>query len=195
MEVYPMNIREMSAREIGDYSEYLFFQAIKNDKGPKPEWFAYVAQAAPILDLQGIDAFAYIRYPEFEGLIRVPIQIKTSFSATEDYFRRHPDAERSRVVVIHMRYQHKGSRVWHWQTEDYICRQLYRKLGEIWQDRVIFEGFIEKRLRNPVNERGEAILVEMRQRRRLNVPKGKVLKYEQMPVRRIWNRFLAKLRA
>lgn len=140
----------------GERTETRFLRAIQTDTGSKPAWFIKVLRATALLDMSGIDAIALVRYPKISEPVRIPIQIKSSIAGRESYFRHHPDAREARVVVIIIHER---------MDDDMICRTLYRELGEVWRDRVLYKEFFLKNITRPITPRGTEIMEEIRGRR------------------------------
>lgn len=58
-------------------SELRFFSAIWNDRKQQPWWFRGVDRASPHLDVQGVDAIAYVLYDGSNRHHRIPLQLKS----------------------------------------------------------------------------------------------------------------------
>jgi len=133
----------------GRQCENRFFEAFTGDY-PKPYWFLSIEPASPLLDMKGVDAVVVAKYPANGGEVRVPVQIKGSWSKVSEYYDLHPDAQRARVVVLVVRPDHPLKN---------IRKLLYDGVAALRAANIRFENYfnaLDKRLVS--NSEGKRIL-------------------------------------
>lgn len=62
-------------------------------------WISKVTQSGIKLDYAGVDASIYIRSPSGE-IVRVPVQVKSSYAGVIKFRREHPECTAAGVVVV-----------------------------------------------------------------------------------------------
>jgi hypothetical protein len=150
---------------IGDYaSEERFFEALSGEY-PKPYWLVSVEQASPLLDIRGVDAIAQVKYPAKGGVVRVPIQIKHSWTSVAHYYTKHPYARQMRVVVLVIHLGHALHRV---------RSTLYDAVEEVRTANVRYDTFLDDLQKAPVTGKAVELLKMMEAKRGMSQPQHAV---------------------
>lgn len=91
----------MTPKEVrGERHEERFLNLASRTMWRTPYWYLGVAQAEPELDLQGIDAIAWILLSDDKTRSPVPIQVKSSLAAVEAFRRTHADIVEAGAIVF-----------------------------------------------------------------------------------------------
>jgi hypothetical protein len=90
--------REAARRGLAN--EERFFKKIAVRDAKTPQWFIGAFQASKALDSKGVDAIAHIKVPTVPGVVKVPIQIKSSDSGAEHYHLKHHDKVAAGIIIL-----------------------------------------------------------------------------------------------
>lgn len=109
----------LSNDEIGELTEQMLIEAATSNH---PSWLKKIERASSYLDYRGIDAIAYITYPDGrEGPLL--IQVKSKEEWRQKYFNvDHPWAKEHEVLCLVIS---------PWDTNVKICLNLYRELDRM----------------------------------------------------------------
>ena len=130
----------------GARTETRFFDAATVRLNNIPGWLIGIMPADIELDLRGIDAIAYVLYPNENWVERIPIEIKSSWGGVAYHKQDHPDLARADVVYIVIDDS--------LEDED-VRRILYAELNKRRTRNIRFEKFLTKFLAGRLRPRAE----------------------------------------
>lgn len=88
----------METADIGRLAEARFFQITTREQ--LAPWVHSITPASAQCDACGVDAVALVRRYITDDLVRVPIQIKTSFEGVEEHLAKHKHHWLARMVFV-----------------------------------------------------------------------------------------------
>ncbi len=133
-----------------------FFQAFFPTpmiKYPKRGFFIRLRQASLRDDVQGVDWLVDM-YSHRRGAIVVPLQIKGSGKAVQEYFRQHPDAKEAGVPVQVVR---------EWHTPERVRETCFDLLQAVRDQELDFKDYLTKLRCKPLSLNQSRHLIDARQ--------------------------------
>ena len=123
----------LSPKERGRYAEIRFLRVVRESlKGES--WFIGVDRSSDKQDACGVDAVVTICRMDGK-VVRVPVQLKSSFNGVKRHLVKYPDFWKNRVVYVLVN-EH--------QTDQMICTQLLNELLHVRQGQYDYKAFFKE---------------------------------------------------
>jgi hypothetical protein len=105
-----VSMRELTPEEVkGMENEERFLKLVK--QAVLPSWIPGIVRSTLKEDACGIDAVAAVARWKGGAFVRVPIQIKSSYTGVEHHFLKYPQDWRARVVVVVVNEYHSNKAI------------------------------------------------------------------------------------
>ena len=108
----------IDAVRVGLLAEDRFFRILETAEN-RPGWLVKVRRANPRLDAAGVDAVCWVARIRDGRKVAVPVQVKSSYLAMEEYFKESLPRWLNRVPVVVVNNN---------RTDEQVCSQLFTDL-------------------------------------------------------------------